>query len=167
MFVSQVVWDVCFCLSLSKVPRWSFGAKCSLKLCTRKRWSARSPFICGFRAFQGALFSPLCSHMMLQNGGGDISMLQKKPKFASSPHPEELSLPLAGYPQNTRMNSASHRRRRALSRLTCQIQDMMSELCSSKIGIWRFSLHCTGCSGCSQEFEILRKVLNADKTYVL
>ena len=36
-------------------------------------------FICGFRAFQGALLSPLlCSHMMLQNGeGGDISMLQK------------------------------------------------------------------------------------------
>ena len=41
-------------------------------------WLAAS-FICGFRAFQGALLSPLplFPHDAAEQGGGDISMLQK------------------------------------------------------------------------------------------
>ena len=57
----------------------------------------------------------------------------KKPKFASSPHPEELSRRISAHCKNELCQSSPSR----CSRLTCQIQDM-SELCSSKIGIWRF-----------------------------
>ena len=115
----------------------SLGAKCSLKLCTRKRWSgvAGCLFYLWISRFSGC--PPLFPHdaAEAEHGGRHLNAA-KRPKFASSPHPEQPDI------RAPRMNSASHRRRRrrrapSSSRLTCQIQDM-SELCSSKIGIWRF-----------------------------
>ena len=109
-----------------------------------------------FALFRGPSFPPLFPHDAAERGK-DISMLQKSQNLPVHHIRRRSSL----YTSLSRRISALTQEwtlpviavRRARSRLTCQIQDMTSELCSSKIGIWRFPSVVQGVQWSLQHFH--------------